>query len=337
MEYSTTLTSNEPIVITIGNFDGIHKGHQGLMREVRHLADQLASCPVFITFQPHTLAVVRPEIDLQCLTTLEEKLALVRTYGGIQDSIIIQFTPAVAAMSASEFLDTLRTHFQIRGLVVGANFSLGHKRMGDVPFLQAYGQLHSIEVRSIPLEDIDNQRVTSTRIRHLVSEGLVSDAQELLGHTIQINGTVVQGDQRGRLIGFPTANLIPTPGKLIPANGVYAAYVFVRQKLSQSDATHSPCVYIDASMNRQNRTVGWDVYTSAVNIGVRPTFNGKTRLVEAHLLDVAGLDLYGHCISIHFVARLRGEQRFAGIEALKAQIAEDVRQARLILQKDGEK
>src|SRR5215469_3710046 len=138
MEYLTTLTGTEPIVITIGNFDGIHKGHQSLMQETRALASKLGSRPVLLTFQPHTLSVVRPEIDVQCLTTLEEKLALASSYGGLEASIVVEFTAEVASMSASEFLDDLCAHFPLRGLVVGANFSLGHQRMGDMNFLQTY-------------------------------------------------------------------------------------------------------------------------------------------------------------------------------------------------------
>lgn len=334
MQYSTTLTRIEPIVITIGNFDGIHKGHQELMRNVCQLAQALNSTPVLVTFQPHALKVVRPDLDVRCLTTLDEKLALTKAYGGIADSVVIEFTPAVAAMSATEFMDDLCANFQVRGLVIGANFSFGHNRMGNVAFLQEYGQRHDIDVQIIPLAESQNQRVSSTRIRGLVSEGQVEEARELLGHTVMLNGYVAQGDQRGRLLGFPTANLIPPADQLIPANGVYAARVLVRKKGEQSDTVHSPCVSLDVRISTDQTAEQWDTYQGAVNIGVRPTFNGQTRLVEAYLLDVEGLDLYNQCMSIHFIARLRSEQRFANLDALKAQIAEDVRNARLVLQKD---
>lgn len=337
MHYSTTLKGIEPIVITIGNFDGIHKGHQGLMQETSKLAKKLNSRPVLLTFNPHALKVVRPEIDLHCLTTLEEKLELARVYGRIEDSITVEFTPEVAAMSATAFMDDLRAHFNLRGLVVGEDFSFGHRRMGNVAFLREYGEANGIIVQSIPLEEIGHQRVSSTRIRGLIEEGKVEEARELLGHAAMLTGIVIRGDQRGRLLGFPTANILPPAEKLIPANGVYAARVLVEKKPVQSDVVHSPCVYIDARINNNDETPGqWNTYNSAVNIGVRPTFDGQIRLVEAHLLDVEGMDLYNRCMSIHFIARLRGEQRFAGIEALKAQIAEDVRNTRLILQKDGQ-
>lgn len=316
MEFDTTLTGSEPVTLTIGNFDGIHRGHQRLMHELRETAAALASKPVLVTFSPHTLLVVRPEIELQVLTTLEEKLALTRQYGGIDDSIVIHFTPEVMAMSADDFLDTLRARFPIRALVVGENFSLGHNRMGDVAFLRAYGQKHDILVRTIALEEDEQERISSTRIRKLVGAGEINEATELLGHPLTMSGTVVHGDHRGRLLGFPTANLIPPPHKLIPANGVYAVTVSVPAVTSGDSSTSSR------------------VYNGVANIGIRPTFNGKERIVEAHLLDTE-LDLYEKRITIDFIARLRNEQRFAGIDTLKAQIAADAQQARQLLGTTG--
>jgi riboflavin kinase / FMN adenylyltransferase len=313
MELDTTLTGNEPVALTIGNFDGIHRGHQRLMHELRETAVALDSKPVLVTFSPHTLMVVRPEIDLQVLTMLEEKLVLTRQYGGIDDNIVIHFTPEVMAMTADDFLDTLRARFPIRALVVGMNFSLGHNRMGDVSFLQEYGKKHNIVIHPITLEEDEQTRISSTRIRKIIGEGNIGEANELLGHPLTLSGTVVHGDHRGRLLGFPTANLIPPPHKLIPANGVYAITVTVPSS--------------DSSTNSR-------VYNGVANIGIRPTFNGKERIVEAHLLD-SNLDLYDKRITIDFIARLRDEQRFAGIDALKAQIAADVQQARQLLQGTG--
>src|SRR5256884_4946646 len=145
MDYTTTLANNDPIVITIGNFDGIHKGHLRLMQVLRTMAQTIDAKPVLVTFDPHTLLVVRPDIDLQCLTTLEEKLALTALYGHIPDNIVVSFTPQVAKMSANDFLESLRERFLLRGMVVGADFSLGHNRMGNISFLQEYGQEHALE------------------------------------------------------------------------------------------------------------------------------------------------------------------------------------------------
>jgi len=316
MEYVTTLATNDPIVITIGNFDGIHIGHQRLMYDLRVLAQALNARPVLVTFVPHTLLVVRPDIDLKCLTTHEEKLALASTYGRIHDSIVISFTREVANLSANDFLDSLRQRFMIRGMVVGADFSLGHNRMGDVNFLQRYGEEHAIVVQAIQLEKAEQLRISSTYIRKLVSEGNISEANELLGHPVIVSGIVVKGDQRGRLLGFPTANLQTEPHKLLPANGIYAARVYIGNILPRDDMHDYP------------------VYNSAVSVGVRPTFDGKQRLVEAYLLDV-DLDLYDQRITIDFIARLRDEQRFASIDALKAQMTLDVQQTRQLLQKEA--
>jgi len=315
MEYTTTLTTNEPIAVTIGNFDGIHKGHQRLMHELAKTARSLQSKPVLVTFSPHTLLVVRPDIYVRYLTTLEEKLALAHKYGEIEGSIVIYFTPAVAAMSATEFMDVLRTQFQLKALVVGENFSLGHNRKGDITFLEKYGREHQIRIEAIPLEESESTRISSTRIRTLINEGTIAEANELLGHPMVVTGIVSQGDKRGRQLGFPTANIHPDPHKLLPADGVYTVRTHVQgsRKGENSDVEGEPYVY-----------------KGVANIGVRPTFNGKERLVEVYLLDV-DLDLYGKELSIDFIAHLRGEQRFPGIDALKKQITADVQQARQLL------
>jgi riboflavin kinase/FMN adenylyltransferase len=312
MEYTTNLPEQASIAITIGNFDGIHKGHQLLLHELQRTAQALDCIPVVLTFLPHTLMVVRPDIYIRYLTTLEEKLELVREYGGITNWIVVRFTPAVAAMSAEDFLDSLRAHFTIKALVVGENFSLGHNRQGNISFLQNYGAEHHIQVQAISLQETKNARISSTRIRNLVQEGQISEANELLGHPVIFSGIVRQGDKRGRLLGFPTANLLPDQHRLLPADGVYA----VRAHVPEGFESDSP--------------ITSTVYNGVANIGIRPTFNQQERLVEVHLLD-ASVDLYDKLISVEFIARLRGEQRFSGIEALKAQIAADAEQARQIL------
>ncbi|MFL5628758.1 MAG: bifunctional riboflavin kinase/FAD synthetase [Ktedonobacteraceae bacterium] len=314
MEYVTTISAKEPIAITIGNFDGVHRGHQHLMHELYTTAQKLNCKPVLVTFSPHTLLVVRPDIDLRYLTTLEEKLALAKIYGSLVDNIVIHFTPAVAAMSATEFMDLMTSYFSIKGIVVGANFSLGHNRMGDSAFLEAYGQEHGIAVQAMPLEEVERTRISSTSIRRLVSEGQISEANELLGHPLTLSDVVRHGDQRGRLLGFPTANLKPEAHKLLPANGVYA----VRVRLA------------DIADIASDASDAFPVYKGVANIGIRPTFNEKERIVEVHLLDIQP-DLYDKRITIDFIARLRNEQRFANIDALKSQISSDVQQARQML------
>jgi riboflavin kinase / FMN adenylyltransferase len=322
MDLTTTLSGDASIAITIGNFDGIHRGHQRLLHQLGTVAQSLGCKPVMVTFSPHTLLVVKPGIQLECLTTLEEKLALAKRYGGVADSIVIHFTKDVAALTADQFLDELRARFDIRAMVIGTDFSLGHNRMGNVSFLQDYGREHAIRIVPIELEEAERARISSTRIRSLVSEGHITEANELLGHPVVVSGVVIRGDQRGRLLGFPTANLLPEPHKLVPADGIYAARVEV-ERIAGSDAIDQPPVsYTEQTWN------------SVVYIGVRPTFGERQRLVEAHLLDVQ-LDLYDKRITIDFVARLRNDQHFNGIEALKTQIAVDAQQARQLLQKGG--
>ncbi|GCE06215.1 bifunctional riboflavin kinase/FAD synthetase [Dictyobacter aurantiacus] len=311
-EYQTTLSENTPIAITIGNFDGIHLGHQRLLHELCAMAEKLQCTPVMVTFAPHTLMVVRPNMNILYLTTLEEKLSLAREYGKVADSIIVHFTPEVAALTAQDFMDNLCRRFTIRGLIVGADFSLGHNRMGNVEFLEQYGREHDIEVRALSLETDSQARISSTRIRNLVSEGHIAEANALLGHPLVLGGIVVHGDERGRLLGFPTANIRPEKHKLLPPNGVYAVGVTIYDNASGDS--------VEAST----------VYNGVINIGIRPTFNGKERLVEVHLLDVT-MDLYDKYLRVEFIERLRGEQRFSGIDALKNQISMDVQQTRQIL------
>lgn len=323
MEITTTVSSNQPIAITIGNFDGVHRGHLRLLRELDEVALETGSRPVMVTFNPHTLLVVRPGIDLECLTTLEEKLALAKRYGGVSDAIVVHFTKEVAGLTAGEFLDELRARFSIKAIVVGSDFSLGHNRMGDVTFLRQYGQEHGILVRAIGLEEADQSRISSTRIRSLIHEGRIAEANELLGHPVIVSGIVVKGDQRGRLLGYPTANLLPQRHKLLPANGIYAAYVSIGNLAKSDGPGNLPVLY-----NEEH-----SAWKSAVSVGVRPTFDEKKLLVEAYLLDT-DLDLYDRLIIIEFVARLRDEERFYSIDALKAQIARDVERTRQILSKE---
>lgn len=322
MDFVTTLPENASIAVTIGNFDGIHRGHQRLLHELGMVAQSLDCKPVLVTFSPHTLLVVRPGIQLECLTTLEEKLELAERCCGIADSIVIHFTKDVAALTAGQFLDELRAHFDIRAMVVGTDFSMGHNRMGNVPFLQEYGQEHGIRIVPIELEEAERARISSTRIRSLVSEGWIIEANELLGHPVVVSGVVIRGDQRGRLLGFPTANLLPEPHKLVPADGIYAARVEVEATAGSDAIDQPPVSYTEKTWN------------SVVYIGDRPTFGERQRLVEAHLLDVQ-LDLYDKRIRIDFMAHLRDDQHFNGIEALKKQMAIDAQQARQLLQKGG--
>ncbi len=299
-----TLTPDAPVALTVGVFDGIHRGHQHLIQQTAKAAAAIGGKAGMITFWPHPLEVLHPERPVRYLTMLEEKLDILAKLGMLDLVVVLPFTPALSQTSAAEFIDLLTSHLSLRVLVEGADFVFGHNREGNMAFLSAYGQTHGFEVQTIDLQLADDQRISSTSIRALLADGQVEAAMELLGRPYSARGTVVLGDQRGRLLGFPTANLSLSAQKILPADGVYA----VRVRVDEDET----------------------IYGGAANIGVRPTVDGTKHLTEVHVLDMQR-DLYGKPLEIDFIARLRGERRFAGVEALQAQIAADVQQARVML------
>ena len=316
MEYRTTLSAdsqNRPLVITIGNFDGLHRGHQFLLHELRQQAEALDSIPVMLTFSPHPLQVVRPDLHLLTLSTLDEKLRLAREISGITESIVITFTSEIVAMSAQQFLDELCALFPIKGIVLGENSRLGKSRESDARYAQEYGQSHGIAVKIVPLQKEQNISISSTEIRARVNEGNITQANELSGHPIRISGQVEHGEKRGRVLGFPTANLHTDPDRLYPAEGIYAVYAYV-----QDD---------DASASKRPP----QIYQGAAYVGTNPTFNGTERRLEVHLLDTS-LDLYGKHLVVDFIARVREDRRFSNVEDMQKQIfSHDIPQTRAIL------
>lgn len=298
-----------PSVLSIGVFDGVHRGHQRLIAHAAELAARERARSVAVTFWPYPAAILRPDEAPPLLTTLDEKLALMAGLGALDTVVVIPFTPELSQRTPEAFLDLVAGFCEPRALVEGESFALGHDRAGTVAYLRELGERRGFRVESEDVRDAAGERVSSSRIRALLREGRVDEAAALLGRPYTLGGEVVRGDQRGRLLGFPTANLRPDASKALPANGVYAA----RARLpGEGVARHA----------------------AVCNIGVRPTFGGEPRLlVEAHLLD-ADLDLYGLPLALEFVARLREERRFDGIEALKAQIGADATRARELLATD---
>jgi riboflavin kinase/FMN adenylyltransferase len=304
----TTLTPDVPMALTVGVFDGLHRGHQHLMQQTAQAATELGGKAGMVTFWPHPLEVLHPERQVRYLTMLDEKVDLLAALGQLDLVVVLPFTSTLAGTSAGEFVDLLQNHLALQVLVEGADFVFGHNREGNMAFLGAYGQAHGFTVQTIDLQLADEQRISSTSIRTLLADGQVEGARALLGRPYSARGLVVQGDQRGRLLGFPTANLAIDPKKILPADGVYAVRVYVDDML----------------------------YAGAMNIGVRPTVDGTKHISEVHVLDVQR-DFYGKTLEVQFIARLRGERRFAGVEALQAQIAADVQQARVVLGHDAER
>lgn len=313
-----------PSFVTIGNFDGLHRGHQTLLREVINVAQQAFATGAvnsppqsgLITFDPHPFAVLRPELPHFLLTTPEERLDLAAEIG-IDFGIVQSFTPAIAALEARDFILLLKEHLGLAGLVVGPDFALGRGRKGDLETLRALGEELGYTLHVIDPVLWTTRTVRSSSIRQALNEGDVATAAHLLGRFYQVQGTVVHGDQRGRLIGVPTANLQTPPDKLLPANGVYATRVLVPYA-------------------KENDEIEQQKFNSVTNLGVRPTVEGVQRRLETHLLDFPPSDhtgdLYGQSLTLQFVARLRDEQRFSSIDALVAQIQLDIEQARQLFQ-----
>lgn len=304
-----------PTVMTIGNFDGIHRGHQSLLRRMVQVAHDLTLTPahpvntLLLTFHPHPMKVLRPEHPHFLLTTPMERLELAATLG-VTHGVIHPFTLETAQVSPQQFMETLKQHLGLSVLVVGPDFALGRNRSGDLPKLRTIGEALDFRIEVIEPIALDAETVRSSRVRSLLSEGDVAAVATLLGRPYRVTGVVEHGDQRGRQVGIPTANLCTAPEKMLPADGVYATRTVV------------------ASFDR------CDVLPSVTNIGVRPTVDGMHRRVETHILDFPPPDhvddLYGRVLAVDFLRRLRGEMRFANVGALVDQIHTDIAHARTL-------
>jgi riboflavin kinase / FMN adenylyltransferase len=295
---------SRPTVVTPGNHDGVHLGHRALLAAAREAAEASADslAVLALTFDPHPLHLTAPERAPALLTSLPRRVELLRAAGA--DRVVVQqFDRHFSSLSPSQFVqEILVDRLRARVMVVGNDFRFGAQRAGDVAMLSELAAPHGITVKTVAAVTLDGAPVSSSRVRALLMQGEVEHAARLLTRVHELERRVLHGHQRGRTIGFPTANL-ELSGLLAPADGVYAVSVRV----------------LDGELS-QHRLLG------VANLGVRPTVSGG-RSMEVHVLDFAG-DLYDRTLRIGFVARLRGEQKFAGLDALKAQIARDVEAAR---------
>jgi riboflavin kinase/FMN adenylyltransferase len=289
-------------VLTIGNFDGVHRGHQELIRLVVRRARELDADAAVLTFHPHPLSVLRPGFEVSRLNSQEERAELLASLG-IDLLIMYPFTRETAQTSAKDFVTALKEKLRMKELWVGPDFALGRNREGNIDRLKELGAEIGFEVRVFPTYVWHGHAVHSTDIRQMVSAGKVEAASDLLGRPYRLSGQVVAGARRGKRIGFPTINVAPCPGHLMPATGVYAAWAVI------GDGSRYPAV---------------------VNVGRRPTFDGDGIVVEAHLLDFAG-NVYGWEVELWFHKRLRDEMKFPGVDALVEQIRKDVEAARSVL------
>ncbi|MCS7039448.1 MAG: bifunctional riboflavin kinase/FAD synthetase [Anaerolineae bacterium] len=303
-ESLTSASLTGPTFLTIGNFDGLHRGHRALIAAMCAAARTEGATCGLVTFYPHPRTVLRPDQPVSCLSSLDERLALFAETG-LDFVVVHPFTQATAQTEAEDFLHLLHAHLGLRRLWVGPDFALGRGRKGTTAFLAAQGAGMGIQVEVVPEFAWEGQVIRSSRIRRLVEMGHVEWAATWLGRFYGLTGLVVRGSRRGHSIGFPTANLAVAAGRVIPANGVYATWAWVEGRR----------------------------YMAVTNVGLRPTVNGTHRTVEAHVMDFDG-DLYGRSLRLEFVARLRDEMRFPGLDALRAQIARDRDRAAALLARE---
>ena len=286
-------------VVVIGVFDGVHKGHQELLNHAKAIADGREI--IVLTFDPHPTTVFAPDRAPFMLTTLADRVELLKIHGADQVAVM-KFNEKFAAMSPEDFVKgVLADQLHASTVIVGKNFTYGHKAAGNVDSLIKSALIHNFTVDAQELNSDNGEVISSSRIRTLVSEGNVEDARLLLGRPHRLDGVVVHGEKRGREIGYPTANLGNIDGQAIPADGVYAGWL----------------------------TVGINFWPAAISIGTNPTFEGERgRQVEAYALDQEGLELYDKNASIEFGWFLRPTLKFDGLEPLLAQMKIDCDQAR---------
>jgi riboflavin kinase/FMN adenylyltransferase len=282
-------------LLSLGSFDGVHLGHQAVISKLVECARAEEAAATMITFEPHPRCVLDPVNCPKSITTLAEKLALLEPLG-VDEAIVMRFDRELAARRAAEFVQLLRDAMEPVGFVQGPDFAFGRGREGDLAWLRAHGE----RVIEVPSLTIGGEEVHSSEIRRLLTLGEVERAAVLLGRHFSLAGPVEEGDQIGRELGFPTANLAIEPNKLVPGQGVYAGWV---------------------------TTAAGEQVPGALSVGYRPTFAGTQLRVEAFLLDFSG-DLYRQRLEIRFVARLRDEIRYESREALVAQMALDVEETR---------
>jgi riboflavin kinase / FMN adenylyltransferase len=289
-------------VLALGNFDGLHRGHMQIVQHVVRSAAERATTPLVLTFDPHPTRVIRPDGAPPLLMTTAQKVEVLER-AGVKGIAIVRFTKAIASWDPETFVRlVLHEWLGVAEVWVGANFVFGHDRAGHFSALRELGRRYGFRAESIESVRYKEFVVSSSRARRLILEGRVEEAATLLGRYYFMDGIVVHGLQRGRLLGFPTANL-DTDNQLVPPDGVYATFA----------------------------TLDGVVYPSVTNIGVRPTFHlPSTIVVETHVLDM-DRDLYGAPIRVAFAHRIREERTFDGVEALKAQIAADCESARALL------
>lgn len=296
---------DEPITLTIGVFDGVHLGHQYLLREVVERARSAGRLAAVITFHPHPRLVLQPDMEPAYLTSIDERIRLIRALG-IDRVATITFTRDLSQLGPAEFIDLVRRHLRLEELLIGHDFALGKDRAGDLPTLRRLGAERGFQVAEIPPFTLGGITINSTLIRRAVSTGDMATATRYLGRPFSLEGPVIDGDQRGRTIGFPTANQTLPPGLIVPATGIYVSLA----------------------------TIGGRTYGAVTNAGYRPTVNNRGYLVETFIFDF-NEEIYGQTMRVELLHRIREEMKFSGLAELTAQIARDADFAREFLRNGG--
>ncbi|MDR1767236.1 MAG: bifunctional riboflavin kinase/FAD synthetase [Propionibacteriaceae bacterium] len=300
-------------VVVIGNFDGVHPGHQAVLAQARDLEPKRRL--VVVTFWPHPVSVLHPESPPMLLTSLEGRVELLQAFGADQVQVV-GFTPEFARRSPRDFVKNVLMPLRPARVVVGENFRFGAGACGSVETLRRLGE-GRFETTALPLVRFGDEETCSTRIRQALEDGDVVLAARHLGRPVRFRGVVVHGDQRGRQLGFPTANLPVPQYRACPADGVYAGWVWEGHHV------------LPGSPSPANR------WPAAISVGTNPTFDGPDRRVESHILDRDDLELYDRPITVEFTRRLRGQIRFNGVEELIAQLNSDVARTRDLLAAEG--
>lgn len=289
-------------VLCIGVFDGVHRGHQALLAEGRALADELELPLVAVTFDPHPMSIVRSDSAPQTLASLAERRFLLFN-AGADDVFVLKFTKEVSSWEPEEFIHrVLADTLKAKAVVVGENFRFGHRAAGDVDTLREAGDRYGFLVRVVSMA-ADAEPWSSTRVRKAITDGDIAEATRVLGRHYELTGLVVHGDHRGRELGFPTANLLWIGNPAIPADGVYGGWL----------------------------VAGSQRYPAAISVGTNPQFSGTERRVETYVLDRDDLDLYDQEVTVVFVAHLRGQMVFDGLDGLVEQMSRDVAATREVL------
>ncbi|HEY56386.1 MAG TPA: bifunctional riboflavin kinase/FAD synthetase [Dehalococcoidia bacterium] len=299
------LSPDRDMVLAVGVFDGVHLGHKSLLSRLLERARERDLLSGVVTFDPHPLKVLSPKTRLPFLADLEQRKALLKDEG-VSVVIVLPFTRELARLSAAQFMGLLRNYLRLRELVIGPDFTLGRDREGNASTLRTLGEDMGFAVTVVPPVKVNGDVVSSTAIREALAGGDLKRVRSLVGRPFSLHGRVVRGASRGAKLDFPTANLEVDPGQALPAEGVYATWVYVAGR----------------------------AYESMTNIGRRPTFGGRRSGVEVYILGYQG-NLYGQELKIDIMERLRGERQFDTVEALKSQIVEDIEQGRAILSAGG--